>query len=89
MLGADMSEIEKEIRELREGLNKVNIKITSLENKDELTTYKFNQIIDTLKEMDCKIDKLNQVPSKRWELIVSAAISCLTTSLLGYFILKK
>ncbi len=57
--------------------------LTSLKNKNDLTDYKFLQIMTKLDEMHTSLKELQTKPAKRYEQIVSTALQWLVLALLA------
>lgn len=63
--------------------------LTSLKNKNDLTDYKFLQIMTKLDEMQTSLKELQTKPAKRYEQIISTALQWLVLALLASIALIK
>lgn len=81
--------LESEAKKCESHILNSEKELTSLKNKNDLTDYKFLQIMTKLDEMQTSLKELQTKPAKRYEQIISTALQWLVLALLASIALIK
>lgn len=81
--------LEKEVKELTKIVNGLEKKTTEIVAKEELNTYKFDQIMERIDGINNKMDDFAKVPKNRWELVVTTIITGLVGGIVAMLVFNK
>ena len=79
----NIANIEKIQNEHSLAIKEIEKRIGMLEGSQKVLEYQFKTIMDNLQELKHDIKELKSTPSKRWDLIVTSAISVIVGSIIS------
>lgn len=79
----NIANIEKIQNEHSLAIKEIEKRVGMLEGSQKVLEYQFKTIMDNLQELKHDIKELKSTPSKRWDLIVTSAISVIVGSIIS------
>ena len=79
----NIANIERTQNEHSLAIKEIEKRIGILEGSQKVLEYQFKTIMDNLQELKHDIKELKSTPSKRWDLIVTSAISVIVGSIIS------
>lgn len=79
----NIANIEKIQNEHSLAIKEIEKRVGVLEGSQKVLEYQFKTIMDNLQELKHDIKELKSTPSKRWDLIVTSAISVIVGSIIS------
>jgi uncharacterized coiled-coil DUF342 family protein len=78
--------LEHDIKNLKLEIKELDVRLRMNENKADVTASKLDTIIESIKNINSKLDELTKVPARRWETLIGVGITVIVTAMLTYFI---
>jgi predicted nuclease with TOPRIM domain len=73
---------------LRNRMDKLELKVESLNEKTITNLTQYTYIVKSIEELKGQVDKIVNIPNKRWELVISVVITAIVTGVIATFIRK-
>ena len=78
--------MEHDLRNLKAEVKELDVRLRMTENKGDVTASKLDTIIESIRNINIKLDELAKMPGKRWEKMIGVIITVIVTAALTYFL---
>ena len=77
------SQVERTLIEHTTTIKELEKRVTELESNSKVQSFQFRIIMDSLQELKTDLKEIKSKPSKRWDLIITTAITGIVGWLIG------
>ena len=77
------SQVERTLVEHTTTIKELEKRVTELESNSKVQSFQFRIIMDSLQELKNDLKEIKSKPSKRWDLIITTAITGIVGWLIG------
>lgn len=77
------SQVERTLTEHTTTIKELEKRVTELESNSKVQSFQFRIIMDSLQELKTDLKEIKSKPSKRWDLIITTAITGIVGWLIG------
>lgn len=77
------SQVERTLVEHTTTIKELEKRVTELESNSKVQSFQFRIIMDSLQELKTDLKEIKSKPSKRWDLIITTAITGIVGWLIG------
>ena len=77
------SQVERTLVEHTTTIKELEKRVTELESNSKVQNFQFRIIMDSLQELKNDLKEIKSKPSKRWDLIITTAITGIVGWLIG------
>lgn len=77
------SQVERTLIEHTTTIKELEKRVTELESNSKVQSFQFRIIMDSLQELKNDLKEIKSKPSKRWDLIITTAITGIVGWLIG------